>query len=305
MCSFKRTLSIDYLFLYGIMRSMGVCKYMENKDLTLERSKMIVKANDLIQKSRFDLSLLQQKVVLYLIAQIKPQDEDFKLYEFSISEFCRMCGIEIKSGRNYAMLKSTIKEIADKSMWVTLESGKETLIRWIEKPYINEKSGTIQIRLDKDIKPYLLHLQNNFTKYELFWTLQFKKKYSVRLYELIKSLHYNEDEDYQKVYELEDLRVLMGAEKYTTWQTFKTRALEPAIEEINLTSDKVLEYETITYGKVVARVKFKISSKGILEQKRLRIAQELQYGTDFSEDTHGIVKSKKLLDKIIAVETEE
>ena len=77
-------------------------------------NKFVVKANDLIQKSRFDLSLLQQKVVLYLISQIKPWDEDFTLYEFSIKEFCKVCGIEEKSGRNYQMLKSTIKEIADK-----------------------------------------------------------------------------------------------------------------------------------------------------------------------------------------------
>ena len=274
---------------------------MENKDLVKARGKMVVKANDIIQKSRYDLSLLQQKVVLYLISQIQPHDDDFKLYEFSISDFCKVCGIDGYSGKNYAMLKAAIKEIADKSMWVTLANGKETLVRWIEKPYINENSGTIQIRLDKDMKPYLLQLQGNFTQYELCWTLQFKRKYSTRLYELIKSVHYDELEVYEKVYELTELKSRMDADTYTTWQTFKVRALEPAIAEINEYSDKSIEYETITYGKVVARIKLKISSKGMSETLRLRVLQEQRLGTDFTNDSHDIAP-KKIIDRIIACE---
>lgn len=247
---------------------------MTTKEISTSRSKMVVKANDLIQKSRFDLSLLQQKVVLYLISQIKPYDEEFKLYEFSISDFCKICGIDAGSGKNYAMLKSTIKEIADKSLWVTLDNGKETLLRWIEKPYINEKSGTIQIRLDKDMKPYLIQLQSNFTQYELFWTLQFKKKYTVRLYELIKSIHYNELETYEKIYDLDELRILLDATNHKTFQHFKDRVLEPAVEEINTLSDKIVIYEPIKYGKVVGRIRLKISTKDGTERLRLRLEKE-------------------------------
>ena len=37
------------------------------------------------------------------------------------------------------------------------------------------------------MKPYLLRLKENFTKYELIYTLHFKSKYSIRLYELLYS----------------------------------------------------------------------------------------------------------------------
>ena len=97
---------------------MGKDKYLELRHNT------VVKANELIQKSRFSLSLQQQKVVLYLISQITPQDEDFKLYEFSIVEFCKVCGIDYSNGKNYADLKEAVKEIADKSIWVKLDNGK-------------------------------------------------------------------------------------------------------------------------------------------------------------------------------------
>lgn len=103
----------------------------DNKHLEI-RNNTVVKANELIQKSRFSLTLQQQKIVLYLISQITMYDEDFKLYEFSIVEFCKVCGIDYESGKNYADLKAAIKEIADKSVWIRLANGKQTLVRWIE-----------------------------------------------------------------------------------------------------------------------------------------------------------------------------
>ena len=102
----------------------------EEKYLQIRHS-TVVKSNDLIQKSRFSLSLLQQRILLYLISQITPVDDDFKLYEFSIAEFCKVCGISY-NGRSYNEIKAIIKEIADKSVWITLADGKtETLVRWI------------------------------------------------------------------------------------------------------------------------------------------------------------------------------
>ena len=57
-----------------------------------DRDKLVVKANELIQKSRFNLSLQQQKIILYLISQIDRNDKEFKLYSFSIQHFCKVCG---------------------------------------------------------------------------------------------------------------------------------------------------------------------------------------------------------------------
>ena len=51
-------------------------------DLWREVGKKVNKSNDLIQRSRFNLSLQEQKIILYLISQITPYDHDFKLYEF-------------------------------------------------------------------------------------------------------------------------------------------------------------------------------------------------------------------------------
>lgn len=248
-------------------------KYLEDR-----KKKTVVKANELIQKSRFSLTVQQQKIVLYLISQITPQDEDFKLYSFNIVEFCKICGINCYSGKNYADLKEAIKEIADKSIWIKLPNGRQTLVRWIEKPYIDDDSGTVQIKLDADMKPFLLQLKENFTQYELLWTLNFKSKYTIRMYELIKSIHFHENTPYSQEFDLEELKGILGAEIYKTYQSFKARALEPAIFEINNYSDKELSYESIKKGRSVAKVRLIVSTKNTLSRLRAQSRVEKELG---------------------------
>lgn len=243
------------------------------------RNKTVRKANELIQKSRFDLSLQQQKIMLYLISQISPYDDDFKLYEFPIQEFCRVCGINV-SGKNYEDIKAAIKEIKDKSIWVRLDNGKDATLSWIEKAYIDPGSGIIQIRLDNDMKPFLLQLKANFTSYELIWTLRFRSKYAIRLYELIKSIHFHELEEYRRTYKLDELKALLGAETHKTYQHFRTRALVPAVDEINELSDKNVSFEAIKKGRAVDQISFVISSKNSLEAAKLRSEAERELGAD-------------------------
>lgn len=242
------------------------------------REKQVVKANDLIQKSHFSLSLLQQKIVLYLISQIEYTDKEFRLYEFDIREFCKVCGIDFDNGGNYTYLKEQIKEIADKSLWITIED-EETLLRWIEKPYINRKEGVIKIRLDEDMKPFLLQLKANFTQYELIYTLHFKSKYTIRLYELIKSIHYHELETYERTYTVEELQKLLDAEVYKTYQHFREKVIDKAIAEINEYSDKIVSYEPIKVGRRIGKIKLKIASKDTL--KKLEIRAEIDREMNF------------------------
>lgn len=244
------------------------------------RTRTVVKANELIQKSRFTLTLQQQRIMLYLISQISRNDEDFKLYKFNIMDFCRVCGIDCTNGKNYIALKASIKEIADKSIWVKLDNGKETLLRWIERPYLDEKSGTIEIKFDKDMKPYLLQLKQNYTQYELLWTLRFQSKYSVRLYELIKSVHFHEREAYEKVFPLDELRTLLDAGTYPAFKDFRVRVLQPAVDEINAYSDKSVSFEPVKQSRSVVAVRFDISTKSPAERIRLQSEAEKELGTD-------------------------
>ena len=242
-----------------------------------ERHNSVVKANALIQKSRYSLSAQQQKIILFLISKITPYDDEFKYYNFSIPEFCRICGIDCSAGKNYADLKNAVKELRDRSVWIDLEDGRQATVSWLDRPFIDPGSGTIQVKLDDLMKPYLLHLKENFTRYDLLYALHFKSKYSIRLYELIQSVHYHDRAEYSCVFDIDDLKERCGAETYK-YRDFKKGILELALKEINQYSEKNVKYEEIKRGKKVIAVEFSISSKEFNERLKVEDMSEKEMG---------------------------
>lgn len=222
------------------------------------------KANDLIQKSRFNLNEQQQKIVLYLISKISPKDNDFQEYSFSIKEYAEVARIQYQA--NYEEIKASLKAIADKSVWIPFEKN-DSLIRWLEYVDIDKTTHEIKVRFDKRLKPFLLELRANYTEYKLIYPLYFKHKYTTRLYEWLKSIYYDEEREYSTVIQLEEIKQRMGAEIYKPYAHFKSRALVPALKEINAVSDLKVKCGECRYGtqKKVIALEFIINRKTQVE----------------------------------------
>jgi len=219
----------------------------------------VVKSNHLIQKTRFDLTLVEQKLILHVIQMIEPKDDDFKTYRFSIKDYCKICQISDRSGKNYSIIKSSLKKISDKSFWMEREDGSEVLMRWIDKVVIDHKKDIIDIKLDKELKPHLLQLKHFFTKYNYLYVMTMKSQYSIRLYEILKSY-----ENVQGIiYEVDELRKVLNLADDTLprWVDFKRFVIEQAIKEINKLTDITITYDTIKKGRSVFEVVFNIKSK--------------------------------------------
>ena len=238
-------------------------KYEMARDILKVRDYKVVKANDLIQQSRFHLTLQEQKIILYLISKIKPNDYDFAVHEFSIIDFCRICGIDYDNGKNYKNIKDAIKNLADKSIWITLEDGSETILRWIDRAWINKKSGLVKIKIDDMMKPYLLRLKARFTQYELFYTLAMRSRYSLRLYELLKSYEYQQ----KKTFDINELKRTLSTENYVRYPDFKRYVIDIAMKEINELTDISIEYEVIQEGKRYTKIKFSIEVKKNMQER--------------------------------------
>ena len=123
---------------------------------TLEKYKTrlykVVKANDLIRSTNYELSITEQKILNYVISMIKPTDTILPLFEFEIKEYCKIAGIDYDSGTNYANIKKSVKSLADRSFWLSVDEGKTLLFRWVTNAIINEGSGTILIELNPILK---------------------------------------------------------------------------------------------------------------------------------------------------------
>lgn len=234
---------------------------IDNKLMT-QREYNVVKSNTLIQKSRYDLSLQEQKILLRLIQMIEPSDKEFKEYKFSLKDFCDFCGIQI-SGKNYDDIKKTLLSLAEKKWWLTKDNGDIVTVGWVSKAIISPKRGIITVRLDEDLKPYLIQLQDYFTQYSLYYTIAMKSKYSIRLYELLKSYQNLKE----KTFNIENIKKQLMAETYTRWADFKRKVIDIAIKEINLLSDIFVTYDLQKEGRQYTYINFKIRFKKDINER--------------------------------------
>ena len=231
---------------------------MKNNKIFEQRHTLIVKSNELIRKSRFSLSVVEQKLVLYIISKIKPDDKEMVEYDFEIKDFCEVCGIDYLN--NLTQIKEIIKTLRDKSAWITLADGTETIVSWIEKAYLYHNSGKIKVRLDKDMMPYLLELKGNFTQYEFISILGFKSKFSIRLYEIFKSYAFLGKYSVS----VDTLRKMLMLEptQYKMMYDFRRYVIDKSIEEIKEYSDLFITYNPVYTGRSITGFEFKILEQG-------------------------------------------
>lgn len=251
------------------------------------REYLVCKSNEIVQKSRYDFSLSEQRMIAYICSKIKPIESAgvaFQLeYDFNILDYVRICGIE-DNGRVYEECKALLKGLRDKSMWLTLPDGSETTVGWLAKATTNKRSGIAKIKIDEDLAPYLFDLQSKFLSYGLKNILNMKSQYSIRIYELVKSYYdlkiaqsdrrsMKEKMARPKTIEwsidIDDLKKKLMVDKiksYSDYGKFRQKVLEIAQKEINELTDINVYFEPIKKGRKVVAIRFQIVAKDPLKR---------------------------------------
>lgn len=236
----------------------------EKNRIEKAREHLVVKDNRLIQnvsRRKYELSVLEQKVLGFIISLIKPpqnaaEEPQYK-YSFDVRLFCKVCGINYDSGKNYFNVKAALQKLSDNSFWIR-EGDDEVLLRWIESVRITKKSGKVTIRFSDEIAPYLFDMQEKFTQYELYQTLALKGTYSIALYELLKSHSFKGN----ITIPMTDIRTyLCIADKYKDYRDFKKRVIEPSVSEINKYTDLNVKWEPYKQGRSYVAITFYIEKK--------------------------------------------
>jgi hypothetical protein len=223
---------------------------------------LVTKANMLIE-ANYKLGVVEQKIILCLASNINPSDSDFKTYTLAIKDFNKMLGL--KGTPKYTELRQITKDLMQKVFELRLNN-KVIQVAWLSYVAYNEMEGTIDIRFDPFLRPYLLQLKKEFTSYKLENVVKLKSSYAIRIYELLKQ--------YEKIKErtflLENLRKLLGAEDvYPAYGNFKQRVLVPAQKELQKKTDISFSIEEVKVGRRVEKVKFVINTKIKVVPKQL------------------------------------
>ena len=213
---------------------------MERKKIKAERSLNVVKQNDLVQKARYKLDLVQQKTIMYLISKIDSmKDIEFQDITVDIKYLCEIMGIQY-NGKNLKDFKDAIQKLSDKSIWV--DTGpKLILMRWLQRVIIDKGTTTVTVKFDELMAPHLLQIQERFVQYQLVNVLPMKSQYSLRLYEIIKS---HEAQGKWEV-SIDELKKVLFIEDglYEDYRIFRRKVLDSAVMEICNFTDLVVAYE--------------------------------------------------------------
>lgn len=221
----------------------------------MKKGYIVTKSNKLIS-SGYDLSSQEQKIILTLASLVQPTDNEFKEYTFKIKDFIELLGIKDQS--KYTEVPKITKELMKKVF--EIKEGKKIIqLAWLCSVVYETGEGTVTLKFAPDLKPYLLQLKELYTSYRLENILSLKSKYSIRLYEVLKSYQYKK----HATINLEELKIMVGASAnyFSSYADFKRRVLNKAQEEINEKTDIKFNYSDQKIGRKVESIAFSIKDK--------------------------------------------
>jgi len=228
----------------------------------MDNNYLVTKANLLIN-SRYDLSVNEQRLILMLASLVQPTDEDFKEYDIRVEDFIKLLDLEGKN--SYTALPKITKELMSKVL--EIKTNEFILqMNWLSSCKYMIGTGRVIMKFSPDLKPYLLQLKEYFTTYKLENILKMRSKYSIRLYEILKSHAFKK----RCTLTIDELRFMLKAESYTINYNFRTRILDPAIAEINQYTDLFVTDNPIKEGKKYTKIEFTIESSAAMEAKLYR-----------------------------------
>lgn len=267
--------------------------------------KYVVKSNQLIE-ARYRLSLQESRVILWLLMQICPDDEDFKQHKIDIKEFAKMIGAEVDN--QYSKLRSVTKRLMQRAIEIYNPEKKEWLqVSWLSSIKYQSTKGCVLLRFDPELKPYLLKLKGHFTKLEVADLLQLKSIYSIKIFELLKQY---ESIKKRKI-SVEDLRAYCGIQKgkYRHYNAIKLYVIERAAAEINAKTEYEVDYKEIKESRKIVTIEWTIKKKTHFEKSQQEKATILQ--KEFRSDSTLIEKimeygfSKQAAKRFIQSDVEE
>ena len=231
-----------------------------------------VRQQNQLVEARYSLTARELKLVLYVCAMVDPNAETFGKCQIRVKEFAELAGLE--SDNLYMELRDTARSVRSKELILenVVEAGEERprrkYISWFIDVSVDPNGdGYIGVTLHPDLKPYLLQVHRDYTRFQLGYAVRMESKYAIRLYQLLQRWAFVG----KKRITLDELRLRLGAreldkngqimrDSLPAYKNLKQKALTPALNEINEKSDISVSFteEKQKGSKAIAALNFRI-----------------------------------------------
>ena len=234
----------------------------------------VIQANELVRSRQDELTLLEAKLIRLAIAQVLKDDTDLKTFTCNAARLAEFLGITRQA--IYNDIQELSINLIKKSIFIKNKESKQgkqnyKIFHWVD--YIEYKDGDITFKLSEHLKPYLIGLNELFTRYGYEEILSLPTTYSIRLYELLYSYANLSFQEGSHTYTFENERlekdeVLFTVEylreyfnckdKYPNTGDFVKRVIKAGIDDINENTVFPCSFRLVKEKKKITKVVFKL-----------------------------------------------
>ena len=209
---------------------------------------LVVKDNGLIEMP-LDFSLMQLKLFARIIVSMR-NEPDREFYEFSVKSLLNDFDL---SETNYTQLKLATTGLIRPVILKGLGIDEEDQLPFFDKISYTAK-GIVRFRMSSDLKPLILDLEKNYTKYYFSNIARLKSAYSIRIYELLKQYEFKRE----RLLTVDEIKLFLKIDndKYLKYSNFKDKVILVAQKELKEKTDIYFEFEEIKEWKKVCSILF-------------------------------------------------
>ena len=260
-------------------------KNIHRQELTFNLDNYVVIANSMLTHSASNLTLDELKLLRFIIMQTKKDDKELFEFELSAKDFAKVLEINIKTNDLYKRLQTMVKHLMQEVIYIGDDTNKKwVMFHWVD--VCRYDNGKITIKISDELKPFLVELRGNFTRYQLSEIISFKSRYAIRLYEMLNS-YMNEnnlphaDVAIEISISVEELRKNTDTvNKFERYSSFKKRVIDTALKEINAKSKYHVIATPYKKGYAVAGFEFLIESQAGYLHRTAAADHDIKIKTD-------------------------
>lgn len=234
-------------------------------DFCIDARNYVVQANNLIGGKQA-LKLNSAKLIRSAIMQVVREDEELKPYIITIKDLSELLGVP--ASNIYRDVDEITDDIIKNPVYIREERNGKTIdfikIPWVTRCEYKSDVG-IALKLNEELKPFLINLKEHYTQYTLQEVLAMKSVYGIRIFEMLQSKIMSRvlpKDGIVVILSVQEIRECCDCEdKYPAFGNFRDKVIDKAVKEINRVTMFKVVYSYIKKARSVVEIKFDINMR--------------------------------------------